>query len=169
MDEHENRLKDFGRELGVFLFRLIIPEAGLPRPIIGLKNAMPFLLPVNQDTVVELREFVQDHKKEFHPALLVLHLQLYNDPYHRKTLTVAHPYAELASGEKITRLDDPRPVRLARLVVPEVPPEWRSTKTLELLLQAQARHVRHGVALGVGPTIPLRVPRQEIPGKATGI
>lgn len=169
MDEHDNLLKDFGRSLGEFLFRLIIPEAGIPRPIIGLQNAMPILLPVNQDTIEEFLQFVKDHKKEFHQALLVLHLQIYNDPYHRKTLTVAHPYKELTTGEVITRLDDPRPVKLARFVLPEVPPEWRSVKPLELLLQAQARHVRHGVALGVGPTVPLRVPRQEIPGKATGI
>ena len=169
MDEHENLLKDFGRSLGEFLFRLIVPEAGIPRPIIGLKNAMPILLPVNQDTVEEFLQFVKDHKKEFHSPLLVLHVQLYNDPYHRKTLTAAHPYRELTTGETITRLDDPRPVKLAKLLLPEVPPEWRSVKPLELLLQAQARHVRHGVALGVGPTVPLRVPRQEIPGKATGI
>ncbi|TSC72863.1 MAG: hypothetical protein G01um101438_262 [Parcubacteria group bacterium Gr01-1014_38] len=169
MNEHENRLRDFGRSLGEFLSRLIIPEAGIPRPIISLKSAMPLLLPVNQDTVEELRQFVKDHRKEFRSALLVLHVQGYNDPYHRQTLTVAHPYQELATGETITRIDDPRPVKLARLVLREVPSEWRSVKPLELLLQAQARHVRHGVALGVGPTVPLRVPRQEIPGKATGI
>ena len=169
MDEHAYLLRDFGRSLGEFLSRLIIPEAGIPRPIISLQNTMPLLLPVNQDTVEELRQFVKDHRKEFRSALVVLHAQVYNDPYHRRTLTVAHPYQELVAGESITRLDDPRPVKLARLLIQEVPPEWRGVRPLELLLQAQARHVRHGVALGVGPTVPLRVPRQEIPSKATGI
>lgn len=169
MDEHENLLKDFGRSLGEFLSRLIIPEAGIPRPIISLKNDMPMLLPVHQETVEELRQFVKDHQKEFRPALLTFHVQRYNDPYHRQTLTVAHPYQELTTGETITRLDDPRPVKLARLVLREISPEWRSVKPLELLLQAQARHVRHGTAFGVGPTVPLRVPRQEIPGKTTGV
>lgn len=169
MDEHEKVLKRHGRSLGEFLHRLLIPEAGLPRPIIGLKNDMPFLLPVNQDTMREILDFARDQKKEFHPPTLVFHAQLFNDPYHRKTVLLPHPFKELTTGEVITRLDDPRPVKLARLLIAEVPPEWRSTKTLELLLQAQARHVRHGVALGIGPTIPLRVPRQEITGKATGI
>ena len=169
MDEHEVLLRDFGRSLGEFLFRLMVPEAGIPRPVISLTNAMPLLLPVNQDTVEELQQFVKDHRKEFRPALLVLHVQRYNDPYHRQTLTVAHPYQELTQGESITRLDDLRPVKLARLLIQVVPPMWRSVKPLEILLQAQARHVRRGVALGVGPTVPLRVPRQEIEGKATGI
>lgn len=169
MDDHEKLLKDHGRRLGELLSRLLIPEAGLPRPIIGLNGDMPFLLPVNQETVRELKAFVEDEKKEFRPATLVLHVQPYQDPYSRKTLQISYPYAPLARGETAQRVDDPRPVKLARLVVAAVPPTWRTLKPLELLLQAQAPQVRHGVALGVGPTIPLRVPREEIPGKATGI
>lgn len=170
MDEdHQKLLKDHGRTLGELLGKLLIPEAGLPRPIISLKGDMPFLLPVNQETVRELTTFVADAKKVFRPATLVLHLQPYGDPYSRKTLHVPYPYAELTRGESLERVDDPRPVKLARLQVADVPPAWRTLKPLELLLQAQAPHARHGVALGVGPTVPLRVPREEIPGKATGI
>lgn len=169
MDEHERRLKDFGRALGDVLSKLLVPEAGLPRPIIRLDNAMPLLLPVNQDALHSLKTFVEDAKKEFVPAALVFHVQLYRDPYQRKTLTVPYPYAELAMGEVITRLDDSRPVKMARLVVQGAPPAWRTLKPLEVLMQAQAKHVRHGVALGVGPIVPYRVPREEIPGKPTGI
>lgn len=169
MDEHEVLLKEHGRSLGEFLGRLVVPEAGLPRPIISLKGDMPVLLPVDQDTLRSLREFSLDHRKEFLAPVFVLHVQPFKDPYHRKTLTVEPPYAALTAGEAITRLDDTRPIVLSRLVVPDVPPEWRSLKPLELLLQALSKHVRHGNALGVGPTIPLRVPRQEILGKATGI
>ncbi len=169
MDDHEKRLKDFGRQLGEFLGRLLVPEAGLPRPVIRLTNQMPLLLPVNQDVLREIQSFVGDAKKEFAPAVLIFHLQPYQDPYHRKTLSVPYPYAELATGETITRLDDPRPVIMAQLIVLEVPPEWRTLKPLEVLLQATAKHVRHGIALGVGPIVPYRVPREEILGKATGI
>ncbi len=169
MDEHEKILKEHGRKLGEFLGRLFVPEAGLPRPIISLKGDMPMVFPVNQDTVQELTDFAHDHKATFHPPALVFHVQLYKDPYHRKTLVVPHPYAELTTGEAITRLDDPRPVKLAKIIVPKVPDEWRTLKPLEVLIQAQANHVRHGVALGVGPIVPYRVPRQEIVGKATGI
>lgn len=171
MDEHEKVLKDFGRQLGEFLNILFVSEAGLPRPIISLEGDMPILLPINQDTLHDFSQFVTDHKRDFHPATLVFHVQPYKDPYHRKTIPVEFPYTPLASGEPFQRLDDPRPVKLSRIVVPRVPPEWRELrmKPLEVLVQAQARHTRHGVALGVGPVIPYRVPRQEIPGKATGL
>jgi len=169
MDEHERLLKNYGRALGGFLARLLVLPAGLPRPIIGLNDALPVVVPVNQETVREFQEFVRDSRKEFAPATIVLHVQGYNDPYHRKTAAVAYPYADLTNGEVVTLEEGMPPVRLARVVIQDVPPEWRSLKPLELLLQAQAKHVRHGVALGVGPTIPLRVPRQEIPGKATGV
>lgn len=169
VDEREKLLKDYGRSLGDVLHALLVPEAGLPRPIIGLDHAMPFFLPVDQDTLQELKALVEDAEKEFHPATLLLHLQPYQDPYHRQTIAVAFPYAELAAGETIARLDDRRSLKLARVVVPSAPPEWRSEKPLELIIQARSAHKRHGEALGVGATIPLRVPRQEIPGKATGI
>lgn len=177
-DEHAKRLSDFGRALGEFLERLLVQEAGLPRPIIKLNDEMPFFLPVNQDVLQDLKTFVEDAKREFQPANLVLHVQPYQDPYHRQTVALAYPYPALSAGEKIARLDDPRPVpvrpgsghpepsrgvKLARVVVPSAPKEWRSEKPLELFLQAQAKHVRHGVALGNGPIVPLRVPRQEIP------
>lgn len=171
MDEHEKILKDFGRKLGELLGNLLVPEAGLPRPVISLKGDMPLLLPVNQDTLRAFETFVHDHRRDFREATIVFHVQPYKDPYHRKTVTVAYPYTELASGEDITRLDDPRPVRLARIVVPQVPQQWRGLRMtpLEVIIQAQAKHVRHGVALGIGPIVPYRVPRQEIPGKATGL
>lgn len=169
MDEHEKRLADHGRSLGEVLHALIVPEAGVPRPIILLNGEMPFFLPVDQDALRALRTFVEETKREFLTATLLLHVQPYQDPYQRRTITLAYPYQELAAGETVQRLDDPRPVKLARMTVSSAPKEWRSVKPLELLLQAQAKHVRHGVALGVGPVIPLRVPRQEIPGKATGI
>lgn len=186
MDEHEKILKDYGRSLGELLSTLLVPEAGLPRPVISLKGDMPLLLPVDQDVLRAFETFVHDHQRSFHEATLVFHVQPYKDPYHRKTVIVSYPYTELASGEDITRLDDPRPVpvrpdsghpepsrgvKLARVVVPQVPPEWRSKRMtpLEVIIQAQAKHVRHGVALGVGPIVPYRVPRQEIPGKATGM
>lgn len=162
-DEHSKRLSDFGRALGEFLQRLLVQEAGLPRPIIRLNDEMPFFLPVNQDVLRDLRTFVEDAKREFQPANLMLHVQPYQDPYHRQTVALAYPYPTLAAGEKIARLDDPRPVKLARVVVPSAPKEWRSEKSLELFLQAAAKHLRHGVALGSGPIVPLRVPRQEIP------
>lgn len=171
MAEHENILKDHGRRLGELLQHLLVPEAGLPRPIISLQGDMPMLLPVNQETLQEFSDYVKERQREFHPPVLIFHLQPFRDPYHRKTITVSPPYAELTSGEPVERLDDPRPVKLARLMIRAVPPEWRNLRLtpLEALLQAQAKHRRHGTALGVGPTVPLRVPRQEIPGKATGI
>lgn len=169
MDEHDRLLKTYGRELGAFLGRLLVLPSGLPRPIIGLNNSLPLVLPVNQETVRELREFVQGTRKTFELATIVFHVQGYNDPYHRKTFTVASPYTELSGGDLIPEAEGLPPARLVRLVIPDVPPEWRSLRPLELLLQARAKHRRHGVALGVGPTIPLRVPRQEIPGKATGV
>lgn len=169
MDEHEKILKDHGRALGEHLKALFVPEAGIPRPVISLKSVMPVALPVSQETLRDFRTFVEDQKRTFNPATLVLHLQPYGDPYHRKTLFVRYPYAELAQGERMVRVDDPRPVILVKLPISDVPSEWRTLKPLELLVQAQAPHVRHGVALGVGPVLPLRVPREEIPGKATGI
>jgi hypothetical protein len=171
MDEHEKILKDFGRSLGELLKNLLVPEASLPRPVISLKGDMPLLVPVNQDTLRALETFVHDHRPEFHEAIIIFHVQPYKDPYQRKTVTVPYPYTALASGENITRLDDPRPVTMARVIVPQVPAGWRSKRMtpLEVIIQAQAKHVRHGTALGIGPIAPYRVPRQEITGKATGL
>lgn len=171
MDEHERLLKDFGRSLGEFLKPLLVPEASLPRPVISLKGDMPLLVPVNQDALRGLKIFVHDHRSEFHEATIIFHVQPYKDPYQRKTVAVPYPYTELASGENITRMDDPRPVVMARVVVPQVPQSWRSKRMtpLEVIIQAEAKHVRHGVALGIGPIAPYRVPRQEITGKATGL
>lgn len=171
MDEHGKLLKDFGRKLGGFLRDLLVPEAGLPRPVISLEGDMPIMLPVNHETLRDLVAFAREHREEFQPPTLVFHVQPLKDPYHRKTVAVPYPYTALATGEELERLDDPRPVKLTRLDVPQVVPAWREIRLtpLEVLLQAQARHVRHGVALGVGPIVPYRVPRQEIPGKATGL
>lgn len=161
MDAHERRLKDHGRMLGELLHRLLVSEAGLPRPVIQSSGEMRLLFPVNQHTVRELLDAVRAHRKEFEPPTVLFHVQDVGDPYHRRTVTITFPYRALTTGEPMQRMNDPRPVTLCQFLVPQVPDEWRSEKPLEVLLQAQAKHVRHGVALGVGPIVPCRVPREK--------
>lgn len=169
MGLHEQRIENLTRELTIILDELVSKGAGIPRPIIGLNKEMPFFLPVQQRCVAKLRKIAQDNKEEFHPAVIVMTVHPYQDPSSKRVTEVAYPYNELVVGEVIDRLDDESEVKLAKIVIKDVPKDWESERVLDLSMQAISKHIRYGEVLATAKNVNLRVPRVAIPGKESGV
>jgi hypothetical protein len=169
MGLHEQRIENLTREITAVLDELVSKGAGIPRPIIGLNKEMPFFLPVQQRSVAKLRKIAQDNKADFNPATIVMTVHPYQDPSSKRVAQVVFPYNELVVGDVINRLDDESEVKLAKIVVTDVPKEWESERVLDLSMQAVSKHVRYGEVLATAKNVNLRVPRVAIPGKESGV
>lgn len=169
MGQHEERIEKLTRELVLILEDLIEKGAGIPRPIIGLNREMPYFLPIKQRTVVKLRKFAQDNKVDFHPPVLLMTVHPYQDPVSKRLTEVKYPYNELVVGEVIDRLEDESEVKLAKVIVKDVPKEWESERVLDLQMQGISKNIRYGEVLATAKNVNLRVPRVAIPGKESGV
>ncbi|MDO8512726.1 MAG: hypothetical protein Q7S57_05625 [bacterium] len=169
MGLHEQRIENLTREILLVLDELVSKGAGIPRPIIGLSKEMPFFLPVQQRCVAKLRKIAQDNKAEFHPAVIMMTVHPYQDPSSKRVAQVAFPYNELVTGDVIDRLDDESEVKLAKIVMKDVPKDWESERVLDLRMQAISKHVRYGEVMATAKNVNLRVPRVAIPGKESGV
>jgi hypothetical protein len=166
LDQQIRRLTE---TLTAALSDLVSREAGIPRPIIGLDQSMPFKLPVHQRAVAAFKRIAEDQKEEFQPATLAFIVHPNKDPASKRVASVPYPYAELAEGEVIDRLVDRSEIKLVTIALKDVPPAWKSERPLDLMIQARSPHRRYGEALGIAPWINLRVPRFAIAGKESGI
>ncbi len=169
MSFQDQRIEAVTRDLTDMLNDLLDKGAGIPRPIIGLNKEMPFFLPIKQRSVLKLKRLVEDNKLEFETAKLIFIVNPYQDPSNRRITEINYPYGELLEGEVINRLDDESEVKLAKIIVKEVPEDWKSERTLDLVIQALSKNKRYGQALAVSKVINLRVPRFAIVGKETGV
>ena len=169
MGQHEERIENLTRELTLVLDDLVSKGAGIPRPIIGLNRGMPFFLPIQQRLVAKLRRIAQDNKADFHPATLVMTIHPYQDPVSKRVVQVSFPYNELVVGDVIDRLEDESEVKLAKIVVKDVPKEWESERVLDLRMQAISKNVRYGEVMATAKNVNLRVPRVAIIGKESGV
>lgn len=165
----DQRIEKVTRDLTDMLNDLLDKGAGIPRPIIGLNKEMPFFLPIKQRSVSKLKRLVEDNKLEFETAKLIFIVNPYQDQSNRRITEINYPYAELLEGEVINRLDDESEVKLAKIIVKDVPEDWKSERTLDLVIQAISKNKRYGQALAVSNVINLRVPRFAIEGKETGV
>jgi hypothetical protein len=159
------RVREYGVLLGSILNRLLVLEAGLPRPVISMQNTLPLLLPVDQTVVYEIRQVARDH----HPPMEMpeLHFIVRQDPVLEPTreFVAKYPYDELTRGQV---LNDPRtesrPLKLVTLLLRDIPDSWRANVPLVLAMVAISRHQRHPshwVARGEAKLVMLRVPRTE--------
>ncbi len=142
---------------------------GIPRPIIGLNKEMPFFLPVRQAMLKKIMAFAREHEDEFEPPVFEFLVNPYRDPTNRRSVSVAYPYKEFGEGEVVSLDADGGEVKLARVLVKDVPDTWKSERPLDLLIQGRAKNKRYGEAIAGGDVVNLRVPRKGIAGKASGV
>lgn len=169
MGAHEQRIEKLTREITDIINDLIDRGAGIPRPIIGLNKEMPFFLPVQQRSVAKLRNIAKENKDDFEPPVLVMNVYPYQDPVSKRITEVHFPYNELVVGDVINRLSDESEVKLAKIIMKDVPPDWHSERVLDLALHARSKNKRYGEVLAVAKNINLRVPRVAIVGKESGV
>ncbi len=169
MGQHEQRLENVTRDITAVLNDMVEKGAGIPRPIIGLNREMPFFIPIQQRSIAKLRRIAQDNKADFDPAVISFIVHPYQDPVSKRVTEITYPYNELVVGDVIDRLDDESEVKLAKIVIKDVPKEWESERTLDLIMQAMSKNKRYCEALAVANVINLRVPRVAIPGKESGV
>ena len=169
MGAHEQRIEKLTREITDIINDLIDRGAGIPRPIIGLNKEMPFFLPVQQRSVAKLRNIAKENKDDFEPPVLVMNVYPYQDPVSKRITEVHFPYNELVVGDVINRLSDEAEVKLAKIIMKDVPPDWHSERVLDLALHARSKNKRYGEVLAVAKNINLRVPRVAIVGKESGV
>lgn len=169
MGFHEQRIEKLTRDITAVIEDILDKGAGIPRPIIGLNKEMPFFIPVKQRSVAKLRRIAQDNKEDFEPAVMSFIVHPYQDPVGKRVAQIKYPYDELLVGDVIDRLDDESEVKLAKVIVKDVPPDWQSERTLDLVIQAMSKNNRYGEALATAKTVNLRVPRVAIEGKESGV
>lgn len=171
MSYHSQRIEQLTEQYKAELEQLVDVSSGLPRPIIGLDNTMPVQMPVRQIVLARIKKIAHDTDNEFHlPTLefLVHPYQNQNEDEQRLAIT-EHPYKQLSAGDVVDRMEDGSEIILGQVIVEDVPSSWRSQTPLDLYIRARAKHKRYGEMLAVSERINLRVPRQGIKGKATGI